>query len=98
MARIAKPYKTPYEEATETCPYGNCHDVAPHGYLEWHAWAEKMAAAREQRECPGCGFTAFWIPATDFCSTCSHSAFAHTGDESGGTSCAISECTCEEKQ
>jgi hypothetical protein len=38
------------------------HTEDPDGYLQWHAWAERMAKAHVQRQCKGCGLWAIWEP------------------------------------
>lgn len=38
------------------------HTPQPSGYLQWDAWAERMAKTREQRQCKGCGLWAVWEP------------------------------------
>lgn len=87
--------RTHAEEVTETCPNKDAHTPHPRGYLEWHAWAEEMAATYDQTKCPGCGLMAIWKLATEFCSTCQHPVSAHP-DMTGDTSCALSECECLE--
>lgn len=34
----------------------------PHGYLDWHAWAEKKTKTHHQERCPHCGLFAIWLP------------------------------------
>jgi len=41
------------------------HTPDPDGYLQWHAWAERMAATHVQRQCKGCGLWAIWEPKAD---------------------------------
>ena len=36
------------------------HTPCPDGYLQWHAWAERMARPHIQRQCKGCGLWAIW--------------------------------------
>jgi hypothetical protein len=50
------------EKVAETCPNRDAHTPSPHGYLEWHAWAEEMDKTHVQQECPGCGLMAIWVP------------------------------------
>lgn len=38
------------------------HTPNPRGYLQWHAWAERMAATHVPRQCTGCGLWAVWEP------------------------------------
>lgn len=38
------------------------HTPDPSGYLQWHAWAERMAKTHKQRQCKGCGLWAIWEP------------------------------------
>lgn len=87
--------KTHAEHGAETCPDKAKHTPHPHGYLEWHAWAEEMAATNDQTECSGCGLMAIWKPATVLCSMCKHPASMHP-DMAGDASCALSECECLE--
>ena len=44
------------------CPNFEDHTQQPEGYIQWHAWAEKMAKTHKQRKCPGCGKYAIWEP------------------------------------
>ena len=37
------------------------HTPCPDGYLDWHAWAEKMAREHEQKPCPVCGLWKIWV-------------------------------------
>lgn len=46
----------------EDCPDVHKHTADPSGYLQWHAWAEKMAKTHDQIRCPTCGFWAIWVP------------------------------------
>lgn len=46
----------------EECPVAEGHTPAPAGYIQWHAWAERMAKTHAQMECKGCGRWAIWIP------------------------------------
>lgn len=43
-----------------TCPHFEGHTPAPEGYLQWHAWAAKMAKTHKQRKCAGCGRYEIW--------------------------------------
>lgn len=42
----------------------NCepHTESPDGYLQWHAWAERMERTHVQRQCRGCGLWSIWEP------------------------------------
>jgi len=31
-------------------------------YLGWHAWADKMSKAHNQKKCPACGLWKIWVP------------------------------------
>lgn len=44
------------------CPHFEDHTESPSGYLQWHAWAEKMARTHRQVKCGGCGKWSIWIP------------------------------------
>lgn len=57
-APIAPTVKT----TTEECPKGYPHTVMPEGYIQWHAYAEKLAVTHTPQECPGCGLWAIWEP------------------------------------
>ena len=46
------------------CPNGAEHTPSPLGYLEWHAWAERMAKTHYQVRCTGCGLWTNWLPKT----------------------------------
>jgi len=43
------------------CPSFHDHTPAPEGYLDWHAWAERMSKTHRQIRCTGCGRFAIWI-------------------------------------
>lgn len=45
----------PVETPNPECSNAAEHTPAPRGYLEWHEWAEEMAATHEPQECSGCG-------------------------------------------
>lgn len=45
-----------------SCPDAAGHAPEPPGYLCWHEWAKTMARTHVQRQCPGCGLYAVWIP------------------------------------
>lgn len=53
------------KEATEgreaACRNVNNHTTCPTGYVQWHAWAKKMALAHKQKRCPGCGLFTIWV-------------------------------------
>lgn len=38
------------------------HTPSPDGYLQWHAWAQRMAETHINRQCKGCGLWAVWEP------------------------------------
>jgi hypothetical protein len=38
------------------------HTESPEGYLQWHAWAERMSVTHVPRQCRGCGLWAIWEP------------------------------------
>lgn len=44
------------------CPHFEDHTPSPEGYLNWQAWAAKMAKTHKQRKCEGCGRYAIWEP------------------------------------
>ena len=56
MARNFTLHRAPH------CPNIEDHTACPDGYLEWHAWAEKMSRTHRQRKCPSCGLYEIWEP------------------------------------
>lgn len=44
----------------EACPDVDTHTRERLGYLDWHAWAAKMAKTHTQHRCPTCGFWVIW--------------------------------------
>lgn len=34
----------------------------PDGYMQWHAWAERMSKTNRQIKCAFCGLYQVWIP------------------------------------
>lgn len=44
------------------CPNIENHTACPEGYIQWHAWAEKMAKTHRQRKCEDCGLFDIWEP------------------------------------
>lgn len=44
------------------CPHFEDHAWQPEGYIQWHAWAEKMAKTHRQSKCAGCGLYVIWTP------------------------------------
>lgn len=44
------------------CPNHEDHTLSPDGYIQWHAWAEKMAKTHRQEKCAGCGLFVIWVP------------------------------------
>ena len=44
------------------CPDIMHHDAGPSGYLQWHAWARRMARTHRQIKCTGCGLYVIWLP------------------------------------
>ena len=44
------------------CPNMEDHTACPDGYLQWSAWAKKMAKTHKQRKCAGCGRYSIWEP------------------------------------
>lgn len=36
------------------------HTPSPDGYMQWHAWADRMEKTHIQRQCHGCGLWAVW--------------------------------------
>lgn len=46
----------------ETCPDRDKHSPQPEGYLQWHAWADKMKRTHRQIRCPTCGLYAIVVP------------------------------------
>jgi hypothetical protein len=54
--------KRSIDKQREACPSKADHADEPDGYLEWHAWAEKMGKTHDQAQCPGCGLWVIWMP------------------------------------
>ncbi len=48
--------------ATWVCAYVEDHTPCPQGYLQWFAWAAKMARTHKQVRCGGCGRFKVWVP------------------------------------
>jgi Fe-S-cluster-containing hydrogenase component 2 len=44
------------------CQHFEDHTPCPEGYIQWHAWADKMAKTHKQRKCAGCGLYTIWEP------------------------------------
>jgi hypothetical protein len=44
------------------CPHFEDHTPCPDGYIQWHAWAEKMSKTHRQVKCGGCGRYSIWVP------------------------------------
>lgn len=44
------------------CPNKDAHTPSPSGYLDWHAWAERMIQTHKQAQCDTCGLWAIWLP------------------------------------
>lgn len=44
------------------CPHFEDHTLSPEGYIQWHAWAEKMSETHRQEKCGGCGLYTIWTP------------------------------------
>lgn len=49
----------------QTCPNRANHTPCPEGYIQWHAWAEKMGKTHYQVTCHGCGRYAIWVPKSE---------------------------------
>lgn len=47
-------------DTQQDCPRKELHTPCPEGYLQWHAWADKMSKTHKQVRCPGCGLWAIW--------------------------------------
>lgn len=43
------------------CPRIELHTSCPEGYIQWHAWAERMMKTHKQKRCPECGFWSIWV-------------------------------------
>ena len=52
-------------KAMEECPNRAEHTEGPTGYVQWHAWAERMAKTHVQSKCPGCGLWVIVTPKGD---------------------------------
>lgn len=76
-----------------SCPQRHLHTKAPDGYLEWHAFAERMAATHVQEPCTGLCGKLIWVPATDLCDICRHPV-AHHHDDLPGLGCMLERCDC----
>lgn len=45
------------------CPSFHDHTPdAPEGYIQWHAWAQRMNKTHKQTKCSGCSLYVIWIP------------------------------------
>lgn len=49
-------------KAVTLCPNFADHTPCPEGYIQWHAWADKMARTHRARKCSGCGLYKIWEP------------------------------------
>jgi len=45
-----------------SCPHFEDHTASPEGYIEWHAWAERISKTHKQEKCTGCGRYVIWTP------------------------------------
>jgi hypothetical protein len=52
------------KHAFDWCPHAEDHTPCPDGYIQWHAWAEKMSKTHRQEKCGECGRWSIWIPKT----------------------------------
>lgn len=59
------PRRTNPHEARDSCLNRGAHTPSPAGYLQWDAWAEKMAETHDQHPCPGCGYWMIWTKRKD---------------------------------
>ena len=50
-----------FEQARD-CPNEAEHTYGPHGYVNWHSWADKMRRTHNQRACSGCGLFLIVMP------------------------------------
>lgn len=46
----------------DLCMHAEDHTPCPEGYLQWHAWAEKMSKTHRAIRCGECGLYTIWIP------------------------------------
>lgn len=46
----------------DDCDHIEGHTACPAGYIQWHAWADKMAKTHNCVRCVHCGFWAIWKP------------------------------------
>lgn len=76
---------------TIECPQQSLHTPEPMGYLEWHAYAERMAADKVQEPCTGLCGKLIWVSTDDLCGDCGHPTAHHEGP---GSPCLLEECEC----
>lgn len=50
------------DDALANCPNRDEHTPQPRGYLEWHAWADRMRKTHRQKRCRGCGRYLIVVP------------------------------------
>jgi hypothetical protein len=69
---LAEAFKTMMQKASKATeehkPNDLCaetHTPCPTGYLQWHAWAERMSRTHKQKRCSHCGLFAIWVPKKD---------------------------------
>ncbi len=77
----------------DLCPQQHLHTPGPQGYLEWHAYADHMAATHVQEPCTGLCGKLIWVPATDLCDTCQH-PIQHHADDANPPGCMLERCEC----
>lgn len=53
--------RTPERPSLGDCPQRDKHTPAPDGYMQWHAWAHRMAVGHRQVRCRGCKRYAIWV-------------------------------------
>jgi hypothetical protein len=44
------------------CLSRELHTPCPHGFMQWHEWAEKKSKTHVQEKCDGCGLYVIWKP------------------------------------
>ena len=57
-----QPGVTPLTPSPATTPECEPHEPQPDGYTERAEWAAAMLKTHVQRQCPGCGLWAIWVP------------------------------------
>lgn len=60
---MSRKYQSPFKyPSAEECPSFFDHTPHPSGYIQHHAWMQKMSRTHKQVRCTRCGFWAIWEP------------------------------------